>query len=245
MPLVQPPTNPCTGAPPSSFAAAEPCVLGLHPAFQVPQQLQCHPHPFYTNSMPSAFDSNALAPCPAASQNVIHLPFASPFLPNVYITHTPWRSGYSFYPYGVEYTHQYPIFPEGIAQPPMMVPSQANLPIIKSVLSSPDVLVQYTDNSASKETSFVRRRCHNCFITEPPSWRHSPLHPNKIVCNRCGLYEKTHARARPYHPYHSLNLRKTSKSNTASKCAKVADRLQLKSHSTLVAREGDTITDMM
>ncbi|KAK7015612.1 hypothetical protein R3P38DRAFT_2518817, partial [Favolaschia claudopus] len=39
-------------------------------------------------------------------------------------------------------------------------------------------------------------RCFNCHTTEPPSWRRSTLNPGKIVCNKCGLYERTHLRAR-------------------------------------------------
>ncbi|KAL0564311.1 hypothetical protein V5O48_017736 [Marasmius crinis-equi] len=57
--------------------------------------------------------------------------------------------------------------------------------------------VQHTDDAASKETQFLRRRCFNCHTTEPPSWRRSTLNPGKIVCNKCGLYERTHLRPRP------------------------------------------------
>ncbi|KAJ7812841.1 hypothetical protein B0H13DRAFT_2382991 [Mycena leptocephala] len=57
--------------------------------------------------------------------------------------------------------------------------------------------VQHTDDAASKETQYLRRRCFNCHTTEPPSWRRSTLNPGKIVCNKCGLYERTHLRARP------------------------------------------------
>ncbi|KAF8605297.1 hypothetical protein BDV93DRAFT_423478, partial [Ceratobasidium sp. AG-I] len=52
----------------------------------------------------------------------------------------------------------------------------------------------FTDDAASKETQYLRRRCHNCQQVEPPSWRRSHLVPGKIVCNRCGLYERTHLR---------------------------------------------------
>ena len=143
MPLVQP----LTLASSSQFVAAQPCALGFHTAFQVLQQLQPHPQPCYAHSM---IDSNALAPC-QATQPVIRLPFSTPFSSNVYFTHAPQQSGYTYYPYGVEYAP--------IAQPPFMVPSQAHppqphLPIVESdMLSSPDV--QYTNNSASKETIFV------------------------------------------------------------------------------------------
>lgn len=60
------------------------------------------------------------------------------------------------------------------------------------------VTVTYTDDAVSKETQHVRRVCFNCQATEPPSWRRSALNPGKIVCNRCGLYERTHLRARPH-----------------------------------------------
>ncbi|KIK96410.1 hypothetical protein PAXRUDRAFT_310605 [Paxillus rubicundulus Ve08.2h10] len=59
------------------------------------------------------------------------------------------------------------------------------------------VPIQHTDDAASKETQYLRRRCFNCRTTEPPSWRRSTLNPGKIVCNKCGLYERTHLRPRP------------------------------------------------
>lgn len=58
--------------------------------------------------------------------------------------------------------------------------------------------VMHTDDAASKETQYLRRRCFNCHTTEPPSWRRSTLNPGKIVCNKCGLYERTHLRPRPH-----------------------------------------------
>ncbi|KZT60157.1 hypothetical protein CALCODRAFT_142315 [Calocera cornea HHB12733] len=74
--------------------------------------------------------------------------------------------------------------------------------------------VMHTDDAASKETQFLRRKCHNCHTTEPPSWRRSTLTPGKIVCNKCGLYERTHGRTRP-HRFDELRcgtkVRKTTK----------------------------------
>ncbi|KAI0030004.1 hypothetical protein K488DRAFT_72544 [Vararia minispora EC-137] len=64
-------------------------------------------------------------------------------------------------------------------------------------LQHPPIPVQHTDDAASKETQYLRRRCFNCSQTEPPSWRRSTLNPGKIVCNKCGLYERTHLRPRP------------------------------------------------
>lgn len=91
---------------------------------------------------------------------------------------------------------------------PVIVPSQtafyrppsggAMHPMSMSYLSPHTGLpVQHTDDAASKETQYLRRRCFNCHTTEPPSWRRSTLNPGKIVCNKCGLYERTHLRPRP------------------------------------------------
>lgn len=77
-------------------------------------------------------------------------------------------------------------------------PGGNGLPIPMPYLSSHTGLpVQHTDDAASKETQYLRRRCFNCHTTEPPSWRRSTLNPGKIVCNKCGLYERTHLRPRP------------------------------------------------
>ncbi|KIM76385.1 hypothetical protein PILCRDRAFT_98744 [Piloderma croceum F 1598] len=92
--------------------------------------------------------------------------------------------------------------------PQVIVPSQtafyrppsggAMHPMSMSYLSPHTGLpVQHTDDAASKETQYLRRRCFNCHTTEPPSWRRSTLNPGKIVCNKCGLYERTHLRPRP------------------------------------------------
>jgi hypothetical protein len=82
------------------------------------------------------------------------------------------------------------------------------------------VHVQHTDDAASKETQYLRRRCFNCHTTEPPSWRRSTLNPGKIVCNKCGLYERTHLRPRPLR-FDELRAgnkqRKTSKGTVSPK----------------------------
>ncbi|KAF8592578.1 hypothetical protein K439DRAFT_1643677 [Ramaria rubella] len=76
--------------------------------------------------------------------------------------------------------------------------------------------VMHTDDAASKETQYLRRRCFNCHTTEPPSWRRSTLNPGKIVCNKCGLYERTHLRPRPHR---FDELRAGSKARKAAKVA--------------------------
>ncbi|KIO12501.1 hypothetical protein M404DRAFT_678760 [Pisolithus tinctorius Marx 270] len=92
---------------------------------------------------------------------------------------------------------------------PLIVPSQLgysthaihshhnNAPSYLSPATGGTVAIQHTDDAASKETQYLRRRCFNCHTTEPPSWRRSTLNPGKIVCNKCGLYERTHLRPRP------------------------------------------------
>ncbi|KAJ7167723.1 hypothetical protein C8R46DRAFT_255815 [Mycena filopes] len=114
--------------------------------------------------------------------------------------------------------HHYGPHPHQLASPPMMHPSHPSHPSHPHPHSAhphphaphpyhtvngaggfaPHGLpVQHTDDAASKETQYLRRRCYNCHTTEPPSWRRSTLNPGKIVCNKCGLYERTHLRARP------------------------------------------------
>ncbi|EJD53677.1 hypothetical protein AURDEDRAFT_110463 [Auricularia subglabra TFB-10046 SS5] len=73
--------------------------------------------------------------------------------------------------------------------------------------------IMHTDDAASKETQYLRRRCFNCHTTEPPSWRRSTLNPGKIVCNKCGLYERTHLRPRPHR---FDELRATNKARKAA-----------------------------
>ncbi len=95
------------------------------------------------------------------------------------------------------------------ASAPVVVPSQhvfyprppssngGGLPSIPLYMTPHAIPIQHTDDAASKETQYLRRRCYNCHTTEPPSWRRSTLSPGKIVCNKCGLYERTHLRPRP------------------------------------------------
>ena len=88
-----------------------------------------------------------------------------------------------------------------------------------------NIPIQHTDDAASKETQFLRRRCFNCHTTEPPSWRRSTLNPGKIVCNKCGLYERTHLRPRPlrFDELRSRSkCRKPSKSISSPKQSKIA-----------------------
>ena len=97
-------------------------------------------------------------------------------------------------------------------------------------------MVQHTDDAASKETQYLRRRCFNCHTTEPPSWRRSTLNPGKIVCNKCGLYERTHLRPRPLR-FDELRAgsktRKQPKVSGSPKAAKVPPQMIKKEPSEL------------
>ena len=107
---------------------------------------------------------------------------------------------------------------------PIILPSQSYmhppqnppLPLVAGYPVPHGIPIQHTDDAASKETQYLRRRCYNCHTTEPPSWRRSTLTPGKIVCNKCGLYERTHLRPRPLR---FDELRAGNKSRKQSKVA--------------------------
>ncbi|KAG9040170.1 hypothetical protein FRB95_000099 [Tulasnella sp. JGI-2019a] len=87
-----------------------------------------------------------------------------------------------------------PLVPGGASIPPCEEGGGADTVVVHNDVSP----TMYTSDAASKETLQLRRRCFNCHATKPPSWRRSTLHPGKIVCNKCGLYERTHSRPRPH-----------------------------------------------
>ncbi|KAJ6475999.1 hypothetical protein C8R47DRAFT_916478, partial [Mycena vitilis] len=55
----------------------------------------------------------------------------------------------------------------------------------------------YTDDAMMKPSDGVRRRCFNCTAADTSTWRRSNLSPGKLLCNKCGIFERTHSRARP------------------------------------------------
>ncbi|KAF8897895.1 hypothetical protein BD779DRAFT_1608379 [Infundibulicybe gibba] len=79
---------------------------------------------------------------------------------------------------------------------PIIVPSQTPFYRTSSSPCHP-LQMTYLSPHTGLPTQYLRRRCFNCHTTEPPSWRRSTLNPGKIVCNKCGLYERTHLRPRP------------------------------------------------
>ncbi|KAI0644265.1 hypothetical protein C8Q79DRAFT_1002169 [Trametes meyenii] len=55
----------------------------------------------------------------------------------------------------------------------------------------------HTDDANTKLSDRVRRKCFNCRTTDTSTWRRSSLTPGKVLCNKCGLFERTHSRPRP------------------------------------------------
>ncbi|KAF9258766.1 hypothetical protein L218DRAFT_813438, partial [Marasmius fiardii PR-910] len=55
----------------------------------------------------------------------------------------------------------------------------------------------YTDDSSTRLSDRVRRKCFNCSGSNTRTWRRSSLTPGKVLCNKCGLYERAHSRHRP------------------------------------------------
>ena len=109
--------------------------------------------------------------------------------------HSNSSAGIAGHPHGHPHAHQHPHHQHHQQQHQL---AHHNPHMTLSYLSPHTGLpVQHTDDAASKETQYLRRRCFNCHTTEPPSWRRSTLNPGKIVCNKCGLYERTHLRPRP------------------------------------------------
>ncbi|KIK54218.1 hypothetical protein GYMLUDRAFT_48883 [Collybiopsis luxurians FD-317 M1] len=60
-----------------------------------------------------------------------------------------------------------------------------------------NIHIVYTEDAATKLSDRVRRRCFNCCTTDTSTWRRSNLSPGKVLCNKCGLFERTHSRPRP------------------------------------------------
>ncbi|KAJ7451919.1 hypothetical protein FB451DRAFT_1524467, partial [Mycena latifolia] len=68
-------------------------------------------------------------------------------------------------------------------------------------ISGVPVILLHTDDAAStKPSDRVRRRCFNCCMTETSTWRRANLSSGKVLCNKCGLFERTHSRPRPAVP---------------------------------------------
>ncbi|KAF7372532.1 GATA type zinc finger protein asd-4 [Mycena venus] len=59
------------------------------------------------------------------------------------------------------------------------------------------IQVVHTDDVATKLGDRMKRRCFNCCTTDTSTRRRSNLSPGKVLCNKCGVFERTHSRPRP------------------------------------------------
>lgn len=153
-----------------------------------PDQLPYPPQPFMSES-PSPYGSRPGTMYGDPLPMDMH-PMDEPFAHNVPLTASPHAPMYDMIK-----TEDSPVIvpsQTGYCRPP-----SAGMHGLPCLSPHAGLLVQHTDDAASKETQYLRRRCFNCHTTEPPSWRRSTLNPGKIVCNKCGLYERTHLRPRP------------------------------------------------
>ncbi|KAF7303534.1 Gata transcription factor [Mycena indigotica] len=90
----------------------------------------------------------------------------------------PPQPGYL--PYGIPI----PGYPHAPPQPPSSAPVQSGA-------------ITLTDDADTKLSHQVKRRCFNCVTTDTSTWRRSQINPGKVLCNKCGLFERTHSRSRP------------------------------------------------
>ncbi|KAI0638457.1 hypothetical protein C8Q77DRAFT_1215256 [Trametes polyzona] len=153
-----------------------------------------------------------------------------PFAHSVPMNGSPHPPYHDFHPHhpldGIKTEDTNPVIVP--SQTPWSRPSSAGMPPLPCLSPHAGLMVQHTDDAASKETQYLRRRCFNCHTTEPPSWRRSTLNPGKIVCNKCGLYERTHLRPRPLR-FDELRAgsktRKQPKVNGSPKSAKLPPQM--------------------
>ncbi|KAJ7433796.1 hypothetical protein FB451DRAFT_1154749 [Mycena latifolia] len=99
------------------------------------------------------------------------------------------------HPYAYHYAHPvagFPIQHPGYA--PYPLPSA---PPQNGTAPTGVIQVVHTDDAATKLSARVRRRCFNCCTTDTTTWRRSNLSPGKVLCNKCGLFERAHSRPRP------------------------------------------------
>ncbi|KAJ7656787.1 hypothetical protein DFH06DRAFT_1198573 [Mycena polygramma] len=151
-------------------------------------------------SAPSSLDRSSVSTPPVP-------PSQSHQQPNHYAAYDP-RSYPGGYTYAAPPAHYQP-HPEGHQYP---AHAQYRLPYgyvayphPSTVLSVPQwpggggtaLQVIHTDDAATKLSDRVRRRCFNCCTTDTSTWRRSNLSPGKVLCNKCGLFERTHSRPRP------------------------------------------------
>ncbi|KAM5544361.1 hypothetical protein V8D89_002021, partial [Ganoderma adspersum] len=64
----------------------------------------------------------------------------------------------------------------------------------------------YTDDASTKLSDRVHRKCYNCRTTNTSAWRRSDRTPSKVLCNKCGLFERTRSHGRPVQNPRPVNV---------------------------------------
>ncbi|KAJ8089495.1 hypothetical protein PM082_014750 [Marasmius tenuissimus] len=123
--------------------------------------------------------------------------------PNTYQSSLPLPQQNSTSQLSLSYADIYPPTPPMLSTPKDMpsTESRSQRPSLPSrSYTYPGQVPQeiiYTEDAATRLSDRVRRRCFNCSSTDTRTWRRSSLSPGKVLCNKCGLFERTHSRHRP------------------------------------------------
>ncbi|GJF00648.1 hypothetical protein PsYK624_169440 [Phanerochaete sordida] len=148
----------------------------------------------HPNTHPSPPPIAAIHNSPAPSQASEQVASPSPPVPQPAYYQGPPPNGppmHQAYPYPPH--ARYPADP-AVQMPPGYPPSSHYAP--PPVFEQPSYII-HTDDAATKLNDRVRRKCYNCRTTDTSTWRRSSLTPGKVLCNKCGLFERTHSRPRP------------------------------------------------
>ncbi|KAH9926290.1 uncharacterized protein BXZ73DRAFT_90960 [Epithele typhae] len=141
----------------------------------------------------SSLDSNSISPSP---------PITQPSTPYYHPGPPPMSQAppYQYQPAGpMRYTDDpaaaYPVPSHGAPG----MPARSIRPTIVAAQPYPGQTnyIIHTDDATTKLSDRVRRKCFNCRTTDTSTWRRSSLTPGKVLCNKCGLFERTHSRPRP------------------------------------------------
>nr|GAT48680.1 predicted protein [Mycena chlorophos] len=182
------PSNAVPGAvgtppPPPPPGAGPPQPPPGYAAYPAPQYLYA-PSAFYHSAPPGVDGQPPGFPIQTHDGHAVYAPMQFP---------PPMHGGPA---YGVPYMHMMQHAPPGSA---MHAATQAHAAV--GLPPAPPALdpasYSYTDDAGTKLSDRVRRRCFNCCTTETSTWRRSNLNAGKVLCNKCGLFERTHNRPRP------------------------------------------------
>ncbi|KAJ7910584.1 hypothetical protein B0H13DRAFT_2329277 [Mycena leptocephala] len=163
---------------PTAGSSPERSQMSTPPVPPSPPPAHGHPHPGYaTYEMPRGFQSGYMYAPPPPPAHYPRPDDNAHAHPHAYAPQ-PFPGGYVSYPLPGTWA-------------PMAAPQKNAGP------PPAGVQVVHTDDAATKLSDRVRRRCFNCCTTDTSTWRRSNLSPGKVLCNKCGLFERTHSRPRP------------------------------------------------